>query len=265
MLSGKLVRASGGDPEFDNVVALIHFEGSDGDTTSVDRSQYGNTITSVNTTSSPMQLDDSITPVAGTCSLYNGPSTNGDKCWYITSTGTEFDVLDKEWTEEIWVRRTTASGNYVLGNGCFNFKYYQTQNPANLIAMYIRSNTGIAGPLYTSTVATWADNDWHHVACVRDNTTDPANETIYLYYDGVLVRTYASGGSFGTLYSPGVPYNRVIGAANDTGSFDVVQPHRSDSYRWTIGTCRYPGGITFDIPNVPFPTSKYKGFAPVGG
>ena len=240
-----LLEAAGGDPLFDEVYLLMPFEGSNNDTTTSDSSSYNHTISREGTGSIISDADQYF----GDTATYvdDGTSASG----WTAGPDDLFTVYDNEpWTVEFFYKTTAAqtansaffhSGGITVGIDNFrrltiNIFINGNQNLTNLTQLY-----GV-------------DNDvWYHVALVRDTVDEEA----YLYINGVSSLTGGGASEFPTV----IPNTALCGnAAVNTCSVGYnttvgLSATYIDSVRWTHGTCRYPSGTTFDIPEEDFPTS----------
>lgn len=223
--TGLLRGSSSADPHWGDVVALLSFDGTEGQTTTVDSSTFANSVTFSSGTL------NAAAAKFGTTGVSIGAST----AISIPSTNVLFGSAD--FTLEGWFYATTVDSarRGVLartdgGGGASNIAWQVSQGGGEF-----RARVGIGGTLYTLTQASnVAANTWHHFALCRDGTT------MRLYLDGVQVAS-ASVGS-GALSTPTASVNLP-----QDPSFGHFLGYM-DEYRFTRNVCRYPGGTTFTLP-----------------
>jgi hypothetical protein len=226
-----VVNSNGTDPYWLNVVALLHFDGTNGQTTTIDSSRFANTVTLSSTTLTTAQQKFGITSV----------EISSLTSLIISNTYCDFGSSD--WTVEGQFYATTVDAsrrgivNYTDGGGAAGNIAWQISHGAS----EFRARVGIGGTLYTLTQAsTPSTNVWHHYALVRDGSV------LRLYLDGVQVAS-ASGVS-GSVSIPAIG-NVALGLDR---SFTYFVGYL-DEFRFTRNQCRYPGGVSFAVPTAPFP------------
>lgn len=211
---------AGGDPHFDKVAWLLHFEGENNSTTFVD--VIGNTATPYD----GAKISTAQYRFGASSVLLDGSAD------YVTlSDSQDFDIATNEdFTFECWIRRTTNLSETRTILGMFS----GTTNPRMTIttAGKLYGQYG-AFEAYGSTTVT-ADN-WHHVAMSR------SSNAIKLFLNGQI----EGSGTVSTGFSP---TNVRIGAR-----YDGAQSFSGyiDEVRGTIGYSRYSD--TFTPPDQPFP------------
>lgn len=219
-----LSTASGGDPFFANVVALLHFDDVSGgvftDVTGKTWTPHGSVA--INATQpkwgigaaqfSGGYIDTATDAGFGfgtgeyTIEGWESNNSSGDRCMFDTRGG----------GQGIGIYVSTTSGNFSLANN------------SAIIASSVSAAPGV--PFYG------------HWAVCKDNTAG----ITYGYINGVMVFFIAD---IRTLASSS---NCVIGANFiNTQLFSGFM----DDMRVTKGVCRYPGGTTFAVPTGPFPDS----------
>ena len=139
-----------------------------------------------------------------------------------------------DYTVEMWIRRTESSWSPNGGNPLLEL-------PG--VAMIGRVGTDTLG-LYEDDFGSWVavsgtttssiDQDWHHVALVRDGST---------------LRFYVDGSQVGTMSTSSNPSSLVFGASNIYGCRFGLDDLRVST------SAVYPGGTTFTPPATAHPTS----------
>jgi len=221
------------DPEWANVVSLLHFDGDNNSTTFTDEKGV------VWTVFGDAKISTTDPRFGSGCGLFDG---SGD---YIQSAAgvSGLDVSTGDWTDEGWFKRGSTGGlQAIVGRGDPSAH----GSASNLTyAMYFDSDT-LVFRVYTggsfagvSSGSTITDTDWHHFAmCVGSGT-------LYAFIDGVLQGTAAG---LGTLNTDANRVDIIGGLAPGWGaSFNG----RVDDRRKTKGVCRYTSNFT--PPTEPFP------------
>lgn len=160
-----------GDPLWSSVQALLHFDGADNATTTVDQKGGSWTFRDSAKISTPGKY--------GTARLNCTPGTGG-RAW-ISGPTTVGQFGSGDFTIESWVKTSNVHSYYAL---------FDKYNGASS-GWQIYANNGYIG-LYTdvdkgtATAGKLNDGQWHHLAIVRSGTTVKA------YVDGVAVKTWTS-------------------------------------------------------------------------
>jgi hypothetical protein len=224
------------DPLFGSVALLLPFDGTGN--TFVDSSATPKTITAVgNATQSATQSK------FGGKSLFTDGS--GDS---ITATDSSFAFGTGDFTVEMWVRPTAgSSSNFARIAQCGNFPSsggWQlvrgtaggggSSNPIQLM-FDITDGSSSAFRIEGGTVA---NDDWSHVALVRDSGV------VRMYVNGIQT---ASGSSSLNLSQTTMCFGgTTTGGDSLFAYFDDVR---------VTSVCRYPSGTTFTPPTAAFPTA----------
>ncbi|OGC47516.1 hypothetical protein A2886_03265 [candidate division WWE3 bacterium RIFCSPHIGHO2_01_FULL_42_13] len=109
------------------------------------------------------------------------------------------------------VERIITKYDTTAGNGGFAL---QMETDGDLTCGIDDDETSFPEDSATSTAATYDDNNWHYINCVKDGTTG-----LYLYIDGVLIASDTSISSTGNFENADPLY---IGIAEDSTSNDWV-------------------------------------------
>lgn len=142
----------------------------------------------------------------------NAHVTRADDSDFDFTTGTSFSY-------SAWIKHNTASALEMIidkydataGNG--GFKMYM-ESDGDLTCGIDDDETSFPEDSATSTAATYDDNNWHYVSCVKSGTTG-----LYLYIDGVLIASDVSISSTGDFANADPLY---IGIAEDGTSNDWI-------------------------------------------
>lgn len=212
----------GSDPEFANVAALLHFEGTNGSTTFTD--VKGHTFTPTN---SP-----TISTAQFKFGSASGSFAGGNR--YIEATSADF-VISGQFTVEMFVRLDSL--------GAFRSLFTLRDN-ATVWSYAIVNSTGTVTFFRSSSatsVATLSINTWYHLAFTRD-----ASNVNRIFIDGV------PDGSFSNSNNMSNATGRVrIGY--DVSVTDQPLVGYADEFRLTRNVARYTAGFT--PPAAQFPDS----------
>lgn len=228
----QLQRPSISDPYFASVVLLCHFDGANGQTTTIDSSPSAKTMSMVGST----KLDTSVVKYGQSSLNTKDAGGTGE----VTTPDSADFALGSLFTVEGYVYFTTAPGSNtyclvsswassqlgwffgrVSGNIAF---YYSTTGSNNL-------NVGAA---WTPTL-----NTWYHIAADRD-----ASNVIRVYVDGVVKASATVSASF-------FDSNHALEIGNNIYAATSRLPGYVDEVRITKGVCRYGGA--FAPPTASFP------------
>ena len=216
------------------VVLLCHFDGTNGQTTTVDSSPAAHALSF----SAGITLSTTQAKFGATSLDLSGGGASG--C-VQTPDSADWAFGSGQFTVELWVQYKSAHGT---GNHAFlsqwqaNTGWYLGQGNSGQLT-FIWSTTGSDTPLIG---AAWNPNigQWYHVAADRD-----ASNVLRLYLDGVVV---ASSTVAATFFDSSAPL--YIGSGN--GSIANPIPAYVDEARIVKGQAMYGGAFT--PPSLPFPT-----------
>lgn len=241
------------DPQFDDVVLLVHFDGADGGTTATD-------ITGRHT---PVFLNDAQLDTAfqkfGTASLL----TDGVNDAFSVPWSADFNFGTGDFCIETWIRFGTSemvasASMFGVWNTGFNDRVWALDYNVSfdrLIFYYSTTGANTIGNVTFQlgtdglSVAELFDGNFHHVAIIRSGSN------IYMHVDGLpgggvdtTNPTFrASSGPGGTpILLGGVGSNSII-VSDFAGHFDDL--------RITKGSSRYTPGVAFAPPTEAFPDS----------
>lgn len=216
-----------GDPFFNSVVLLCHFDGTNGQTTFTDNSNSAHALTANN----GAQVATS-NPKFGTGSLLNqiGPSSS-----VSCPASTDFS-FPGQFTVEGWGFATSFSSSLglVLISTWAHAWYLGFNGAQGLVFLYSTDGSNV---LHVGAPYTPALNTWIFFAADRD-----ASNVIRVYANGAVI---ASGTETNALWYSG----DILRIGNDNGSDGW--PGNIDDIRVTKGVARYGGAFT--PPTVPFP------------
>lgn len=218
-----------GDPFFQNVVSLLHFNGADGGTSFVD--QTGKTWTSGNATNARLSTTD---PRFGSgCLLLTGASI-------FTADSADWDFGSGDFTIECWIRpaNTSSTGAIVAqwdgGSGGRSWVVYQV----GASFQFSYSVDGVNFINAFSAPAGWSTSAYQHIA-VSCNSG--------------VIRGFVNGVQVGTDHSrQGALFNSTLPLRlGDNHEGGTLYNGRIDDLRITKGVGRYPANFT--PPTAPFP------------
>lgn len=223
----------GTDPNFANVVTLLHFDGSNGSTTITDNAPTPKTWTCFNS-SQLSTVQQKFGPTSLSQTTANSRIEAPDDVDWDFGTG--------DFTIEAWVYTTTiAAGQGVIisrQEGGANMALQFRRNAAALD--FIGRNTGGGGLVTVTASGFFAVNTWYHAAACRSGTT------LRIFKDGTQVASGTVTNNFDS--------NRqmVVGAVND-GTVASSFIGYIDDVRMTKGVARYTANFT--APTAAFPDS----------
>jgi len=218
----QLLSASGGveeetDVDFNEVITLLHFDGSSGATnnTFLDSSSNAGTVT---TSGSPIQ--GTFSPFSAEVGKWSY-SFPGNTAGYLSNTNGMTAIGNGDFTIEFWARRlSNVNGGFfqytaspldvksgALGLGVYNDEYY----------LYYGTSGALAGRAVTSSNIP-TDRSWFHVAYVR------SSGTITIYTDGTAVTTQASTTNYTDIsFTLGGYYSNSFLFGGEISNFRVVK------------------------------------------
>lgn len=221
------------DPYWSSVVALLHFDGSNGGAI-VD--QTGKTWgafagAAINTSDKKF----------GTASLL----LDGTADYLQTADHSDFAFGSGDWTVECFFKETTLGAftqlvgqHSTAGESSSQFILYGASGVLSLAA-YVGSTTyAITGS------SSHSSGTWYHVAAVRDGGT------LRLFRNGTSIGTVAISGSLNDVSEP-VSLGALMGGGSPSGGY--YMNGRIDDLRITKGVARYTANFT--APTAAFPDS----------
>jgi len=213
----------GNDPDFNSVVSLLHFDGTDGSTTFTDVKGLSWTA------SGAAQIDTSQSKFGTSAVLFDGTDDQ------ISTSGTGFEFGAGDFTIECWVRFSTVSGlQFLMSTSGSPYIWIEINNTsAGKMTAYIHGTN-------RSSTNDINANQWYHVAISR------ASGAAKFFLDGVQQGTdvSTSAGPAGSL--------RWGGASGLAGSSSFLNGW-IDEARVTKGVARYTANFT--PPTAAFPDS----------
>ena len=235
-----------GDLYFDNVVLLLHLDGSNGGTTFVDSSKYARSvlrIAGVTTSTAEKKF--------GTAS---GSFPGSTSHFIYTDDEAAFSFGGGDFTIEAWLYPTTLTNTFAprgicchrsgpTSNNSWSMRYDDTNILFDIGAL---SGTSVASSL--TFPHTLAVNTWKHVALCRNGST------IRCFVDGVQIgtdKTYSDAFHDSTA--------RLAVGAPSYGATPYFTGY-IDDFRLTVGVGRYT--TNFDPPTEAFPDSLYQNSLP---
>ena len=227
------------DPNFTSVSLLLHFDGTNGQTTTSDNSQNAYAVANGGGASL-----STASPKFGTASSsFTGVNSTN---WYVGNMpGGPLDLRQSVFTVELWLK-TSASGQGILWSDYVtgDTEYLRGYINNGYIALQAQYNSGSGG----GTEGTVAINDgaWHHVVWEADASG------FGIAIDGVWLLT----GGYNFSGNP-VPGGQSFQIGSDGTSFQGDSyVGNMDELRITKGLLRYPIGTNFTPPTQAFPNTS---------
>lgn len=226
-----------GDPDFADVLFLLHFEGADASTTFTNKGSGANPTAEGNA-----QIDTAQFKFGGSSLLLDG--VNDD---IVSPDEASFDLSNNDFTIEGWVRFASsptgldmALASHYRDNG--NIGWWFGHKSDNTLA-FTYSTDGTATTVHS---AAWAPSidTWYFISVSRQSTN------LYIAVDGVELGTTHNIGT-SSIFAPTVELLR-IGGAHVGPSLGFDFHGHIDEFRWTVGTGRYDS-TTYSVPTGPFP------------
>lgn len=204
---------------------MLHFDGTNGATTTVDSSLSPKTVTLTTGTLSTTQSK------FGTASYY----TPADYSLASVDASSDFDFGTGDFTIDFWIYVHTSNANLASIFGAINFTggviYMQFTSPP-AISVYDSAYTAVA-----STSTALSLNTWYHIAVVRNGNT----WTIYI--NGVSQASGTSTNSFGVATDPMIINSSIFG--------NCILAY-VDEFRVSKGIARWTSNFT--PPTAPYTT-----------
>jgi hypothetical protein len=221
------------DPYFSSVKLLCHFDGSNGQTTTVDSSSNARALTAVGA----IALSTAQSKFGGSSSV--SASSGSDKLWYAVDSA-DWHFSSGQFTVEAWVyfssSPSSVQGVVSQWGSAGNLGWF-FGHVSGALAFYY-STTGSDNP---NVGASWTPtlNTWYHIAADRD-----ASNVLRVYLDGAV---HASSTVSATFFNS-TSQLEVSGSIAWAGIEGFV-----DEIRVTKGVARYVGAFT--PPTAAFPNS----------
>lgn len=180
-------------------------------TTAYDQSSNGNDLTLTNT------------PAWGNGKAGGGITFAGSNQHLLIADDADFDFADDaDMSISLFFKHTTASAQEILLSK-YNEAGYKVimESDGDITCAMDYDSTWSPTDTATSTAATYDDNQWHHVACVKSGAT-----SMKLYIDGVLIAVDPTITATNTLTNSDPLYIGINadGTSNDfTGSIDEIK------------------------------------------
>lgn len=212
-LMNKKQGGGGGDPYWNNVAALLHFEGTPGTATFTD--QKANTWTAAGGA-----VINNNNVKFGSCSL----DLHTTSSQYIHNTTLSIPA-NTDFTVEIWVNFAGLRGGAYQSIFCVSSTYGVFLQNNNLI-LYLAGN--VLNANIAPTIGEWIHVAWSRVSAVQR-----------LFCRGVLLGSYSSNSAYGGGF--------YIGSDNSSEFSEIY----GDEFRYTNGIGRYTA--TFIPPTAAFP------------
>lgn len=212
--------AGAADPYFSSVTLLLHGDGTNGQTTTVDSSSYARTITTSNgATLSTTQAKYGTASMAFTGS--------GNQAFTAALSG-DFNFGTGDFTVELWVNNTSLStAPYYIANHDGSFGWYLSNSSGGAANWGWMANGGTSGSAGLGNVGTAA---WTHLAVSR------VSGVLYKSVGGV-VTSVAHTVNYGTVTTNPLAVGRDSTSGNNVNGW-------IDDVRITKGIGRYTANFT---------------------
>lgn len=214
------------EPFFSNTSLLLHFDGTNGQTTTVDSGNFNRSVTLSGATLS------TAGPKFGTAAL----SMTATSHVATVPTSAQLEFGSGDFTVEFWAKPNTSQ------NGRSAVIHQVTNSTFTNIQYLIGTDSGangwslqcfVGGTLYVAQGGVQLVNQWQHVAGVR------SGGNIMLFVDGVLIATTAITGA---LNAPGSASLRVGTRVDTPATYQFLG--EIDDLRITKGVARYTSSFT---------------------
>lgn len=213
------------DPNFANVVLLMHCEGVNGGIVFTDSSSYARTLTP---NSGTMVTSSAQFKYGATSAFFNGNHN------VSAADATELNFAGSDWTVEMQTYPVTLGTNGLMFAKVFNTGYFPVTlyyDTTGHVVAQCYDNAGTPNLLGTITASTpLSTGTWTHIAFTRNGST------FTLWIGGTSVGTFTSAASL--FHDTGLVYVGMYA----TGAAPLIA--YQDEIRVTIGTCRYSSGFT---------------------
>lgn len=223
------------DPYWDDVILLLHAEGTNGGEVFTDSSSAARAVTKHLGT--PITSTEQAKFGSTSLKLY------GNQTSIITNLDSSLYLSDNDFTIEFWLY-------YAVAVGSFNRRALQADtgsSPPWTVTCFSSTNavdlTLRSGGTQFATVATGSLNiaEWYHIAFCRRNKT-----TLQAFVNGILVQTSAIVNTAVSNNASGI----IVG--NNLNNSDLAPRFYIDEVRITNGTARYPSTFAFVPPLITF-------------
>lgn len=216
------------NPHLDKLKALLHFEGLDGATTTVDSSPVGRTVTLANSA----QLDDAQKQFGTTSCLF----ANASQSYLSMAASADFDVGTADFTIRFWARKSAngANGSYrrlfqtAIGDVVCGLSLADNRPNGNL-SWSISTNGTTQNIRSDIDIGAFALNTWVQFSI------EQFSGSVMIYVGGVRKDSVSLGG---------------------------VKPYFNASYPWTLGG---QTGVNRTLQGWADEFEYYKGVALAGG
>jgi len=226
------------DTEWDNVIFLTGFNGTDSAQNFSDDSKRKNVLTAGGTA----QFDTAQFKFGTSSALFDG--VNGtDIDW---PDDTAVIIAAQDFTIESWIRFNGAPSGTSMSIASH---YNSTANKRSFDWRHESANTmdfrySVTGSAVTTYSVAWtpAADTWYHVAVCRSGAD------LRMFVDGTQIGTTHNIGT-SILFNSNAPLR--LGALDSGGTIQQVLDGWIDEARWTVGSARYT--TNFTAPTAAFP------------
>lgn len=207
------------DPDFANVVLLLHCDGTNGGTSFPDNSSYARAISTVG---APVTNTSIVKFGTASLDVTSFPS----RLTFALASEINF-TTNHVWTVDGWMYMPSGSSDTIFFNYAPGTSVWPVQLEINSNLLRAQGKDPGFGTAYSiSGVTSVLQDQWNHFALVRDGNT------LYLFLNGNLEGTASYSGDLAEISGPA----RFGGGSTSYGYFD--------EFRITIGTARWVAGFT---------------------
>ena len=222
-----------------SIIALLHFDGSDGQTTTIDSSSYGNDVTFFGAA----ELTNNEAKFGATS--FNGDLTNDDYAEIAYDPAMEMGTGD--WTIEFWaypVGSAIGGHDYFMHAGqVSNTNRWWISNNNNTFSLNYSSNGGTGINVFRAFGSITA-NQWNFLSITR------LGDNLFAHVGGI--KSGATYDVTGLDMGASVPRNIRIGARDNGASPPVAGADAYlDDFRLTVGQARYTEA-NYTVPDKAF-------------
>lgn len=223
----------GGDPYWENVVLLLHCDGTDGSTTFIDSSNSAHTVTAINSA----QISTAQSKFGGASAVFDGVSVTYD---YLELSDSDDWHMTGDFTVELFIRPDYAPGfRDIIGQrtSAVTCPFLIAIYDSVLVVSISNNNSSWAGnPAITG--PSLSLNTWYHVALTKS---------------GGDWKLWVDGSQSGSTYVNGGALTNSASAFRIGGITGYSVAGNLDEVRITKGVARYTSDFT--PPTAAFPDS----------
>lgn len=231
------------DNDFSSVVLLLPMDGTDGDTTTTDESDFDQAVTILGTS----ELSD-VQKKFGATSYKTNAGATGTNLTMSIAYDASLNPGADAFTAENWfyleasgvnnIQHILSMWDYVTPNMSWSVSYFKDDS----VFKFRVSVDGTTKLLRVGAGQIVANGGWHFIA------VDKTAAGVYrMYLDGIFMGSLASPETIFTSSEP------IIVANGSSSNHDVGMEGYIDGVRYTIGVARYATDNGFNVPTAAWP------------